>query len=73
MIFFVIVNKPLGFFFSNFLATIFHLRQAYKKWKEAEETSWRLPPRRQSQPHKRVWENPKMKNSKETNIERFQI
>lgn len=35
--------------------------QAYKKWKEAEEASWRLPPRRQSQSNKRVWENPKKK------------
>ena len=47
--------------FANFLHAIFHYRQAYKEWKEAEEASWRLPPRRQSRQNKRVWENPKKK------------
>lgn len=51
--------KPLGLL--NLLAAIFPFRQAYKEWKEAEEASWRLPPRRQPQSNKRVWENPKKK------------
>ena len=43
--------------------------KSWKKLKKPPGDYWR----RQSQPYKRVWENPKMKNSKETNIERFQI